>query len=264
MVTGLFGLHPLQTQAVSYLSQRAEALAALFYLAGLLCLARSLACASPWREASYLLAAGLAFVLGLGAKEVAVTLPIAGLMYVLCIERGGGRAPAATNGRSGLGALVAVLAVAPGAYFALRVTRGPVLLATRTAARGAHLAYLYAIRRLESHVCRKFNQILAAPQANRRRFLETDPRLPVWVLPFQFGIDLLRVAPPPAEAGSLLFAGALHRDANADAVRYFCREILPRVRQAERRSGHRPGEHLADHRGLAQGGDQDEGLYRAP
>ena len=124
VVTGLFGLHPLQTQAVSYLSQRAEALAALFYLAGLLCLARSLACASPWREASYLLAAGLAFVLGLGAKEVAVTLPIAGLMYVLCIVRRGGRAPATAKGRIGLGALFAVLAAAPGGYLVLRFARG--------------------------------------------------------------------------------------------------------------------------------------------
>lgn len=124
VVTGLFGLHPLQTQAVSYLSQRAEALAALFYLAGLLCLARALACASPWRRASYLLATGLAFVLGLGAKEVAITLPIAGLMYVWCIERRGGRVPAATKGRIGLNALFAVLAVAPGGYLALRVARG--------------------------------------------------------------------------------------------------------------------------------------------
>jgi glycosyltransferase involved in cell wall biosynthesis len=31
------------------------------------------------------------------------------------------------------------------------------------------------------------------------------------------------------EAG-LLFVGAMHRDANVDAVRHFCREILPRVR----------------------------------
>ena len=76
-LAGLFALHPLQTQAVAYLSQRAESLASALYLGSLLLLlrveGRKLSAAAV---AGYVTAFVL-FALGLSAKVIVATLPIA-------------------------------------------------------------------------------------------------------------------------------------------------------------------------------------------
>ena len=81
-IAGAFALHPLHSQAVSYLSQRSEVLASVGYLATLLLLfeaeERGIA---TLRGASAFGAALVVFVLALGAKTIAVTLPCA---YLLC------------------------------------------------------------------------------------------------------------------------------------------------------------------------------------
>lgn len=95
-------------------------------------------------------------------------------------------------------------------------------------------AYLYwqAIRSLEQRICRKFDRILAASEQDRQIFLRLDSKLPVTVLPFHpVGIDPSKIRNGPREPYRLLFAGAMHRDVNIDAMRYFCWEILPRIRQ---------------------------------
>jgi len=80
-VAGLFALHPVQSQAVSYVAQRSEVLASLCLLLSLWLLL-SAEEARPWSRASLarlggaLLAAGLA----LGAKSIAVTVPAAYLL----------------------------------------------------------------------------------------------------------------------------------------------------------------------------------------
>jgi tetratricopeptide (TPR) repeat protein len=79
-VAGLFALHPLQSQAVSYVAQRAEVLASAFYLAGLLLLLRADRRGLGWRAAPLWLGAALAFLLGYGAKPIVVTLPAAWLL----------------------------------------------------------------------------------------------------------------------------------------------------------------------------------------
>ena len=68
----LWALHPLHTQAVTYLIQRSESLAGLFTLLALLALLRA---AQSERPARWFAAAGVAFLLGLGSKVVAITLP---------------------------------------------------------------------------------------------------------------------------------------------------------------------------------------------
>jgi tetratricopeptide (TPR) repeat protein len=82
-VAALFALHPLQTQAVAYLAQRSESLASALYLGSLLLLL--------WAERRgrnlpaallYLASFGL-FVLGIGAKLMVVTLPLAYLLIGL-------------------------------------------------------------------------------------------------------------------------------------------------------------------------------------
>ncbi|MEY2668596.1 MAG: hypothetical protein RJA59_1234, partial [Pseudomonadota bacterium] len=117
-VAGLFALHPLQTQAVSYVAQRAESLASCAYLGALLLLLLAERRGkSPAGVAAYLL--GLAvFVLGLGSKVIVVTLPAAYLLLAWMIPRGAHRAAMTTLPRR-LGMLVPWVAV-------------DVLLSTRT------------------------------------------------------------------------------------------------------------------------------------
>ena len=90
-VAGLFAVHPLQSQAVSYVSQRAELLASALYVATLLLLlARDPAARPrPWRHWAAALAT---FALGIAAKPIVITLPAAWLAIQLAA------APGATPG----------------------------------------------------------------------------------------------------------------------------------------------------------------------
>ena len=79
-VTALWLLHPLQTAAVTYVSQRAESLMALFYLLtlyGFVC-ARTAESSRWWAVGSV-----LAFLLGVLTKETIATEPL----LVLAVER---------------------------------------------------------------------------------------------------------------------------------------------------------------------------------
>lgn len=74
----LWTVHPLQTNGVTYVAQRIEALMGLFYLATFYCFARSLGSPHPrrWSNAALTLCA-----LGMGTKEVMVTAPVLLLFY---------------------------------------------------------------------------------------------------------------------------------------------------------------------------------------
>ena len=72
MVAGLFALHPLQTQAVSYVVQRAEVLASLGYLGALWLLLLAERRGPGWRGALAYGGALLALALGLGSKAILV------------------------------------------------------------------------------------------------------------------------------------------------------------------------------------------------
>lgn len=75
-----FGLHPIQTGAVSYISQRAEILCAFFYLLGLLFFIRGLADNSLKSHMSFL-GGVICFLLGLGSKDIIITLPFVLFAY---------------------------------------------------------------------------------------------------------------------------------------------------------------------------------------
>src|SRR5262245_34843450 len=70
--------HPLQTQSVTYIIQRAESMMGLFYLLTLYCAIRGFASTHPgwWFVASI-----AACALGMGTKEVMVSAPIMVLLY---------------------------------------------------------------------------------------------------------------------------------------------------------------------------------------
>ncbi|UCC28897.1 MAG: tetratricopeptide repeat protein [Phycisphaerales bacterium] len=71
-------VHPLQTQSVTYLIQRAESLMGLFYLVTLYCVIRG---ATSPRGAWWHVAAVFSCALGMGSKGVMVTAPVVVLLY---------------------------------------------------------------------------------------------------------------------------------------------------------------------------------------
>jgi tetratricopeptide (TPR) repeat protein len=79
----IFALHPLQTEAVSFVSQRAESLASALYLAALLAWlkAEERHPDRGWLGAFAL--GGAAFLAAVAAKGMALTLPFVGLLVVL-------------------------------------------------------------------------------------------------------------------------------------------------------------------------------------
>jgi len=84
----VFALHPLQTQAVTYIVQRAEVLASLFYVAGLLLMIRFIE-AKGGRSGGYWCMAMCSFLLGWASKEIIVTMPVMLLLYaVYFMDRG--------------------------------------------------------------------------------------------------------------------------------------------------------------------------------
>ena len=71
-------VHPLTTQSVTYVIQRAESLMGLFYLLTLVCLLRGAQAARSW---PWYTAAVAVCWLGMGSKEVMVTAPLVALAY---------------------------------------------------------------------------------------------------------------------------------------------------------------------------------------
>lgn len=100
LAAAAFALHPLQAEAVCYVSQLAEVLASALALGSLLLLVR--AYDAPGRAAAAGWAAGATalMALALGAKVVAVTVPAAFLLWALALGRRPGE-PAAPWRRAG-------------------------------------------------------------------------------------------------------------------------------------------------------------------
>ena len=73
----LWAVHPLQTQVVTYVSQRTESLMALFYLLTLYCFIRG----AGQRPRSWQMLAVVACLFGMACKEVMVTAPVMVLLY---------------------------------------------------------------------------------------------------------------------------------------------------------------------------------------
>lgn len=86
-ISGLWALHPLQTQAVTYTVQRAESLMGLFYLLTLYAFARAVGNSTDTPATpglgrrSWFSLTVLACALGMGTKEVMVTAPLLVLLF---------------------------------------------------------------------------------------------------------------------------------------------------------------------------------------
>lgn len=77
----LWLLHPLQTAAVTYIVQRAEALAGLFYVLTLYAFVRSVAAIEPPSAARWRRTAIATSALAMASKEVAASLPLIVLLF---------------------------------------------------------------------------------------------------------------------------------------------------------------------------------------
>jgi tetratricopeptide (TPR) repeat protein len=77
-VAGIWLVHPLQTESVTYIIQRAESLMGLLFLMTMYCGIRACGSSHPWR---WIIAAVIACALGMGTKEVMVSAPILMLLY---------------------------------------------------------------------------------------------------------------------------------------------------------------------------------------
>jgi tetratricopeptide (TPR) repeat protein len=94
-VAVIWVVHPLQTEAVTYISQRAESLMGLFYLLTLYCFIRGASAAGERREAKvgrppvlrrlgeggWMLASVFSCFFGVMSKEIIVTAPVMVLLY---------------------------------------------------------------------------------------------------------------------------------------------------------------------------------------
>ena len=94
VVAGLFALHPIQAESVAYAAQRSEVLSSLLYLLALLLLDRAAAGWPGWRGALSWAGGGIAWLVGMGAKTIAISAPGAFLLDQAVVapaaERGAG------------------------------------------------------------------------------------------------------------------------------------------------------------------------------
>jgi tetratricopeptide (TPR) repeat protein len=92
----IWAAHPLQTESVTYIAQRAESLAAFFYLLTLWAFARAQQASRPqaWRALAF-----LACLLGVATKETVATAPLVVLLYDRTFVSGSFRSAWQRNGR---------------------------------------------------------------------------------------------------------------------------------------------------------------------
>jgi protein O-mannosyl-transferase len=77
----VWALHPLNTEAVAYVTQRTEIFGALFYLTTLWAALRYWAAASPAARGGWVAVAALACLAGTASKEIVVSAPLVVLLY---------------------------------------------------------------------------------------------------------------------------------------------------------------------------------------
>lgn len=109
LVALLFVLHPLQTQAVTYIVQRVASLAALFYLLSLASYLRARMSEARRERLVFAGLAGLFALLGFFTKQNTLTLPLAMLLLELCFLRPQRKYLAALFALGAAGALALVL-----------------------------------------------------------------------------------------------------------------------------------------------------------
>jgi hypothetical protein len=85
----LFAVHPVQTQAITYIVQRMESLAALFFLLGLLVFAKATEASTMQKRVILYACVVITYFVGFKSKEIAITLPAIIFLYDLYFVNSG-------------------------------------------------------------------------------------------------------------------------------------------------------------------------------
>lgn len=80
----IFAIHPVQTQAVTYIVQRMEVMASLFYLLAIILFIKAAASQTRAKRGFLYAGIGASYLLAFYSKEIAYTLPAAILLYDVC------------------------------------------------------------------------------------------------------------------------------------------------------------------------------------
>lgn len=94
-----------------------------------------------------------------------------------------------------------------------------------------HAAEATSHRRLEDEVLRDFDRLYVCSEADRRLLLARRPRARLCVLPNALPVPAPLPRPPEAGPFTFLFVGTLGYYPNEDGLRFFCREVLPRLQR---------------------------------
>jgi glycosyltransferase involved in cell wall biosynthesis len=86
-------------------------------------------------------------------------------------------------------------------------------------------------RRYEIRLYKKFDHVLAVSPKIRDTLLACDPSLRTSVIPVGVNVPKTRRTHDSQKGNRLIFMGAMWRSANIDAIRYFCRSVLPLIRE---------------------------------
>jgi sugar transferase (PEP-CTERM/EpsH1 system associated) len=103
----------------------------------------------------------------------------------------------------------------------------------------AHLLYRIQHARMlryEARTLGRFDGVLAVSDADRHTFARLYPeviRQPVHVVPTGVDTGFFPASPSPEDGRTIVFTGSMDWLPNEDAMTYFCREILPRIRADE-------------------------------
>ncbi len=114
----LYVLHPMHTEAVAYISGRADMMSATFILAALLC--ATIPVGARWKTPG-LVASGVFFVLGLCSKESTMIYPVLLALVIALAPREDGSAPTRADWKARSLPLAVAVALLVG-YGALRAT----------------------------------------------------------------------------------------------------------------------------------------------
>jgi sugar transferase (PEP-CTERM/EpsH1 system associated) len=86
--------------------------------------------------------------------------------------------------------------------------------------------------RAERRACAAFDHCLAVSDEDQRLIQALAPGVPVSVVPNGVDIDWFSPVPHPVDRNEIVFTGAMDWLPNIDGVRFFARDVLPRIREA--------------------------------
>jgi sugar transferase (PEP-CTERM/EpsH1 system associated) len=104
---------------------------------------------------------------------------------------------------------------------------------TQSGLRRAYARLLAArLRRYEAAVCANMDRCLAITAEDAGRLRDLSPRARTVVIPAGVDIEAFRPSPQSEQSDTVVFVGSMDWPPNADAVVWFCQEVLPPIRHA--------------------------------